>query len=332
LTRYPAVAVIGSMFYAVIGRPTASDRWGDAAELGTYEGQLPDGSASIESWRALLRALRFRHGVAAMRSDALLAVDSLAPGSEWRPAAVVLLGLAELVSGSPDAADDHLADAADQAADLGGPDMVAVALAERAIISIGREEWTRADELAERAVWVARHSRREDAAINGLVYAVAARTALHAGRTAAAEQLLPRAQRRLPQLTYAVPIVSVQTRLELARTYLALADPAGARAMMREIEAIQRRRPDWGTLTDEVATLRSQVGTVAQNAPGASALSAAELRVLPFLATHLTFKEVAPRVYLSRHTVKSHAMSIYRKLDVTSRGAAVERARDIGLL
>ncbi|TML04128.1 MAG: hypothetical protein E6G41_12490, partial [Actinobacteria bacterium] len=112
LTRYPAVAVIGSMFYAVTGRPTASDRWGDAAELGTYEGHLPDGSESIESWRALLRAFRCRHGVAAMRSDALLAVESLAPGSEWRPAAVVVLGLAELMSGFPDEADDRFADAA----------------------------------------------------------------------------------------------------------------------------------------------------------------------------------------------------------------------------
>jgi LuxR family maltose regulon positive regulatory protein len=210
--------------------------------------------------------------------------------------------------------------------------MIAVAIAERAIISIGREEWIRADELAEQAVWAARHSGREDAAINALAYAVAARTALHAGQTARARELLPRAQRRLPQLTYAVPIPAVQTRLELARTYLALADTAGARTMLREIEAIQRRRPDWGTLTGDVATLRSQLGTVAHNAPGASALTAAELRVLPLLTTHLTFKEVGQRAHLSHHTVKSHAMSIYRKLEVTSRGAAVERARDIGLL
>jgi LuxR family transcriptional regulator, maltose regulon positive regulatory protein len=38
------------------------------------------------------------------------------------------------------------------------------------------------------------------------------------------------------------------------------------------------------------------------------------------------------RLYLSRHTVKSHAMAIYRKLSVTSRGDAVERARALGLL
>jgi hypothetical protein len=47
---------------------------------------------------------------------------------------------------------------------------------------------------------------------------------------------------------------------------------------------------------------------------------------------HLTFREIGARLYLSPHTVKSHAMSIYRKLDVTSRGAAVDQARHVGLL
>jgi LuxR family maltose regulon positive regulatory protein len=54
--------------------------------------------------------------------------------------------------------------------------------------------------------------------------------------------------------------------------------------------------------------------------------------VLPLLSTHLTFREIGEQLYLSRHTVKSHAMSIYRKLAVGSRGAAVERAREIGLM
>jgi LuxR family maltose regulon positive regulatory protein len=68
------------------------------------------------------------------------------------------------------------------------------------------------------------------------------------------------------------------------------------------------------------------------SAPGISALTTAELRVLPLLTTHLTFREIGERRNLSRHTVKSHAMSIYRKLGVTSRSAAVDRAREAGLL
>jgi LuxR family transcriptional regulator, maltose regulon positive regulatory protein len=247
LTEYPSVAVIGAMFHAVMGRPTASERCAEIAAQGTYDGRLPDGSASIESWRALLRAFRGRDGIAAMHADAELAVRTLAPGSVWHPVAMVLFGMATLLSGAVDEADDIFADVADEAADLGAPDMIAVALAERALIAIGRAEWVRADELAERAISSARRSRRENAALNAVAYAVAGRTALHAGRTSRAHDLLANAQRRLPQLTYALPVPSTQTRLELARAYLTLADQAGARTMLREIDAVMRRRPDLGS-------------------------------------------------------------------------------------
>src|SRR4051812_31157956 len=332
VSPFSSVAVIGAMFHSVMGRPTASDRYAELAGQGTYDGRLPDGSASIESWRALLRAFQSLRGLEAMQADAALAVRTLAPHSVWHPVAMALLGMAALLSGAADEADDIFADVADEARDLGAGDMVAVALAERALIAIGRDEWVRADELAERAIATAGHSHRENAALNALAYAVAGRTALHAGRTASAREHLSTAQRRLPQLTYALPVPSVQTRLELASAYLTLADRAGAQTMLREADAILRRRPALGSLPTQAAQLRAIAHTAGREAPGASALTAAELHVLPLLTTHLTFREVAARLYLSQHTVKSHAMSIYRKLDVTSRGAAVEQARQVGLL
>jgi LuxR family maltose regulon positive regulatory protein len=332
VSPYPSVAVIGAMFHSVMGRPTASDRYADLAAQGAYDGRLPDGSASIESWRSMLRAFRGLGGIEAMHADAALALRTLAPDSVWHPVAMVLLGMATLLGGSADEADDIFADVVDEAGDLGAPDMVAIALAERALIAIGRDEWVHADELAEHAIATARHSRRENAALNALAYAVAGRTALHAGRTSSAHGLLATAQRRLPQLTYALPIPSAQTRLELARAYLTLADQAGARTMLREINAILRRRPGLGSLPAQAAELQATVSTAGRDAPGASALTAAELHVLPVLTTHLTFREIGARLHLSHHTVKSHAMSIYRKLGVTSRGAAVDQARHIGLL
>ncbi|WP_028062774.1 helix-turn-helix transcriptional regulator [Solirubrobacter soli] len=329
---YPSVAVIGAMFHGVMGEPTASERCAELAARGTYEGTLPDGSASIESWRAMLRAFRGCDGITGMHADAELAVATLAPASVWHPVAMVLLGWATLLSGAPVEADDVFADVVDEAADLGAPDMIAIALAERALIAIGREEWVRADELAERAITSARHSHRENAALNAVVYAVAGRTALHRGRTSHAYDLLANAQRRLPQLTYALPVPAVQTRLELAHAYLTLADQAGARTMLREIDAILRRRPDLGNLPAQAAEIETTVSTAGLSAPGSSTLTAAELHVLPLLTTHLTFPEIGARIHLSRHTVKSHSVSIYRKLGVTSRTAAIEKARDIGLL
>ena len=59
---------------------------------------------------------------------------------------------------------------------------------------------------------------------------------------------------------------------------------------------------------------------------------AAELRLLPLLPTHLTLEQIAERLYLTRNTVKTQAASVYRKFGVNSRGEAVIRMRDLGLM
>jgi LuxR family maltose regulon positive regulatory protein len=66
--------------------------------------------------------------------------------------------------------------------------------------------------------------------------------------------------------------------------------------------------------------------------PGPAALTTAELRLLPLLASHHTFPEIGERLYISRHTVKTQAASIYRKLGASSRSEAVQIATTSGLL
>ena len=44
------------------------------------------------------------------------------------------------------------------------------------------------------------------------------------------------------------------------------------------------------------------------------------------------FPEIASRLFISRNTVKSEAVAIYRKLGVSSRSEAIERAVEVGLL
>jgi LuxR family maltose regulon positive regulatory protein len=63
-----------------------------------------------------------------------------------------------------------------------------------------------------------------------------------------------------------------------------------------------------------------------------SALTAAELRLLPLLSTHLSFAQIAAELFVSPNTAKTHAVSIYRKLDAGTRGQAVARARELGFL
>ena len=56
------------------------------------------------------------------------------------------------------------------------------------------------------------------------------------------------------------------------------------------------------------------------------------VRVLQYLPTHLSFPQIAEELCVSRHTVKTQALSAYRKLGVHTRGEAIERARRAGLL
>jgi LuxR family maltose regulon positive regulatory protein len=64
----------------------------------------------------------------------------------------------------------------------------------------------------------------------------------------------------------------------------------------------------------------------------ASTLTTAELRLLPLLSTHLSFREIGERLFVSPNTIKTQAISIYRKLDATSRSEAVAHAIELGLL
>jgi LuxR family maltose regulon positive regulatory protein len=64
----------------------------------------------------------------------------------------------------------------------------------------------------------------------------------------------------------------------------------------------------------------------------AMTLTDAELRLLPYLATHLSYPEIGQRLFISRHTVKAEATSIFRKLTASSRSEAIDRAVETGLL
>lgn len=63
----------------------------------------------------------------------------------------------------------------------------------------------------------------------------------------------------------------------------------------------------------------------------AGQLSVAELRVLRELRAGLPLSQIGRRLYLSESTVKTHVRRIYRKLGVSDRTHALERARELSL-
>ena len=330
---YPMVAVLASLFAALTGRPVDAERWADAVDRWQYGDPARPADPSTETWAALLRAILCRRGTERMRADADEAVRRFAAESFVTPAPALLQGIARILCGDLDGGDLSLEDAVSVGEEAGAPEDLALALCERSLVAMARNQWDRAEILAERACAVLRRAGIEESYATPLVSAVRARAAMHRGDVPAARRELIRAQPLRPLLTYALPHFAVQARIELARVHLALADLPGARTLMREVDDLLKRRPGLGTLAADAGALRAQLSRErGSSVPGASALTAAELRLLPLLSTHLSFPEIAAELFLSRFTVKSQAMSIYHKLGASSRNQAVARSRELGLL
>jgi predicted ATPase/DNA-binding CsgD family transcriptional regulator len=152
----------------------------------------------------------------------------------------------------------------------------------------------------------------------------------------------------------------------LGRVTARLGDPAGARARLEEALTIQRELGDkwncaWtlralgellraqgaeaqaGPLLDESARLLRELGATAAPPdaipsaapaslpaprPDLVRLTAREREVLRLVADGLTDSQVAAQLVLSPRTVQSHLSTIYSKLGVTTRTAAVRIALD----
>jgi LuxR family maltose regulon positive regulatory protein len=322
---HPQVAELAAWVYAIRGRPAEAERWLGAAETWS------EASTDLLTL-PLLSALLCRRGVDRMRADAELGLRTLPPGSPWQPTATLLLAIALLLAGEPEQADALFADAADEGGRRGPVYTIVLAVAYRAVIAISHGDWDAAGRHADRATAAICRLGLEENLSSGLAYAVSARVALERGEADEAKEHLARARRLRPLLSHGVPHLSVQTLLELAQAHMAVADAQGTRILLREAEDVLQRRQDLGGLSTSLAALRHQVESMRLAAPGASTLTAAELRLLPFLATHLSFREIGEKLYVSANTVRTQAGSVYRKLIVTSRSEAIERAREFGLL
>jgi LuxR family transcriptional regulator, maltose regulon positive regulatory protein len=331
LERLPALALVRGWFAALGGDHAEAQRWLAVAE------RRPDspgfsalGAASGESAVALLRSSICPAGVEQMRADAEFAVESEAHWSPWHAVAVVTLGFAHVMGGDDHRAEEVLVYGVRQSRRVDSHDVWSLALAQLALYALERGELRDAEALSREAREHAVPPTR--GSITAFALVASARVAQRRGDARALAEGVAGVQQRRPQLTAAVPWLSALTLLQLTRIHIASGDSAGARAILRDVSDLLWERPNLGIVGDVAKRLVEQVRTLPINIAGATALTPAELRLLPLLPTHLSVPEIAARLLLSRHTVKTQSTSIYRKLDVSSRGEAVARARDIGLL
>jgi LuxR family transcriptional regulator, maltose regulon positive regulatory protein len=333
LERYPGVATVGTWVHAVRGNSEEAHQWLRAAEGGTPDAEMPDGCLSARPWTAVVRAAMCSHGADRMLADAESALADLPTDSRWYPIALLLRGAALTLLGDIDEADVVLADAARVAGRAGATDVQIIAIGERAMLASAYGDHGTAETLAEEGRDLVYEARLDTYATSAAELAAAARAGLRRCRWDQARADLSVAERLTGELGDALPWFAVQTCMELARAHLTLRDADGAGAHLDEAMKMLQRHPDLGLLERQADALRDEIASSREVGDfTGSGLTPAELRLLPLLATHLSFREIGERLFVSRNTVKTQAISVYRKLGVSSRSAAIERAAEIGLV
>lgn len=326
LGDYPEIAAAGALIHAIEGDGLETDRWWSEAAQASVDGGVshPVG--------LLVRALGTRDGVETMIIDTIASRAAMDAGSFWIPASFLVEGMAQLWNGDLTTADSRLAEAVALGNEAGSTLTISLALAERGLIAMTRGEWDRAHHLVLQSLRMIEDHDLQSYSTSGLAFALAARIARHKGDVAKASSLLGKGSLARTHLGTSIPGLAVQTLVEMARACLELADGVGARVLVRDAHDIVAQRPYLGSLPEQLDELVATLSNFGSGVVGPSALTKAELRLLPLLASHLTFPEIGDRLFISRHTVKSQAMSIYRKLATSSRSEAVARAIESGLL
>jgi LuxR family maltose regulon positive regulatory protein len=321
---HPDLCIAASWLYALRGRAGNAQHWADTATRGLGGDDLR---------LRVLRGLRCRDGADQMLGDTNAACETLPPGHPWRPAAVLGRAAALLLGGDTERAENELVEAVELATAAGATELAVLGLCLHSLLSADRQDQTDAEAFAAEAASLSTGERASQSLAALLLESVGARNAAHRGDVPEAGAALERAERLLPHATPAVPWLSAYALLELARVRLALADADGARALLRRVSDIFRVRPRLGVLVERHAELDRRTRALSEpEGRWASSLTPAEQRLLPLLATHLSFREIGERLFVSRNTVKTQAIAVYRKFGVTSRSAAIERAAALGLI
>ena len=333
IARYPPLAVLASWDGVLTGDAAKAERWAAVVDAASFDGQPASGAASFDSARAQLRAGMCASGPERMMADAGFAVAQEPVWSPWRDSALWMLAEAHLLTGDLDESRALFAEASTAAAGMSNWHTIPVCESQLAWLAMDRGEWKEAAGRLELALGTIDAQGLDDYVSSLPAFAGAARLSLHHGDVKDAHRRLAQAMQARPAATYLLPYLAVRLRLQLAKVFLAIADLGPVHQLLREIDDILSRRPALGILVDEVRDFHSTLtSSVPPDSTGSVPLTPAELRLLPYLQTHLTADMIAKRLFISVHTVKTEVKSIYRKLGVSSRDDAVRKATAIGLL
>jgi LuxR family transcriptional regulator, maltose regulon positive regulatory protein len=326
------LALVAANTHLADGNRDHAEHWTAAAARALERVPARRRAPALEAGIATMRAAVARDGVARMRDDAARAYELDADDSPWRSLDRLLEGTACQLLGERERAHALLREGSRRGV-VGAPSVNALCLAQLALLALEGDDWGQATELATRARAQLERFRLAGYPTMSLVLAVSALTQAQRGRVQAAKDDCAEATRLLEAMDDFVPWYVAEVRIVLTRVALRLSDVVGARALLEAAELAVRATPQAPVLAAWLQDATAQVEAYSSCAVVAPAsLTAAELRILGLLPTHLSFREMGSRLYVSPNTVKTQAQAVYRKLDASSRSEAVARARALGLL
>jgi LuxR family maltose regulon positive regulatory protein len=291
---------------------------------------LPDG-VPVGAIVALLDALVCERGLAGLRASAERAIALDGTDRPYRFVATYVLGCALALEGDGTGARSWLEASVEPP---GVPPAIVVnAMAQLVLLAADEEEWDSARRLLDRASALSDHFGLREQPLQVCLLATEALVAAHERRSADARHAANHARRLLADIDELAPWMQVQARVVLVRAQLELGDPRAAKQVLTEARGLLARLEDAQALRRTIDELGARVREANRSATSLVVpLTTAELRVLSYLPTHLTYQAIAEDLLVSRNTVKTQTISIYRKLGVTSRPDAVERSRELDLL
>jgi LuxR family maltose regulon positive regulatory protein len=331
MAAFPALALTAGWSELDGGDGRRAADWAAMATAAGAGKVLADGSP-VSALAALLEAAIAEHGIVEVQASAARAREQLPPGSPLRSIALLILGAAALVTGDRAAARELLTDGVRVATLHDIPSARTICLAQLALLDIQDGRWEHAHELMHRARSFQHREGMRDYATHAGVFAVSALVGAQRGDRATAHADALTAARLLAIQRGFIPWLGAQSRWALAEAQLRLGEVDAARTYAAEALREVQKDPGATFLREQIERSAAAIEEAGGGTGPAQALTTAELRTLQYLPTHLSLREIGDRLYVSRNTVKTHTVAIYRKLEASSRSEAVERARGLGLL
>lgn len=260
-----------------------------------------------------------------MGRDAAAAYERYAEDDPWRSLCCLVEGTALCLGGDAPAGRERLLEAARRS--VGIPLVHVVVNAQLALMLTDLDRHAAAELMAQAMSELDRHGLG-DYPGTALPLAMAALLHAHGGQTDEAAAEVARGLLLLDRTRDWIPWIEIETRIVLARALIRLGEVSKARRLLSEASHRLEGFPGAALLASWLEEGRAAL----ERASTESGLTPAELRVLQFMPTHLSFREIAQHLYVSPNTVKTQAQAIYRKLGVSARAEAVDLAREAGLL